>query len=627
MLIKSDDTEYYSNRIIKSITGLRYIYRIHEVITDKNNVNVTVPNTKAIIFDNRADYMEKRTMDRKKFDLELLFKEFEEDPDDPRALYYIAQTYGCMGDELNKAKYFELRIKHPVQGYFQEKIDACFELARTYNFKINCETLEPLTHLTESQWKHCEELYLQAYSLDKKRPDSLYFIGIHYYLSGNYQLAYKYLKRGFEVGYPVNSQYSLKPTLSFHFLPKFLTELCYYVDDFSTGKKASELFLTTPQFNTPGSENWNLMENWYSIYSQLLKLPELSKNPIKSNRPIFCIVTDGGWEPWTGKDILTKGLGGSETWVIETARALSAYFNVVVFCNCNESSYFESVGYNPVNLFHEFVSTYSVEYCIVSRFTEYIPVAIKGHVNNIGVIFHDLLRPELIIPKDPKIKWLFGLSEWHSKLIKNIFPYFNVFTSMYGIRENENSDKVKNSFIFSSFPNRGLLPLLKMWPKIIKRFPDATLNVYCYLDHPWTNKVAGDQIKSIKMLLKINTKGVTNHGWVSKSELSVAWSKAEYWLYPCTFEETFCLTAMEAAISKTFTITNGLAALEETGSGCLVVPGDPSTDEWQSKTLEVLFEVMESNKIKNLLIEKNYQFAKNMTWESQTKKLIEIIYG
>ena len=180
LMIQSDDTEYYSNRVIKSQTKLRYIHTIHEVITDQDNVNVTIPKDRSFIFDHRSDYMEQRTTDRKQFDLELLFQEFKDYPDDPRSLYYIAQTYGCIGDELNKANYFEKRINHPVQGYIQEKIDACFELARTYNFKISPITKEPYQKpLTDQEWDICENLYTQAYSMDPKRPDSLYFLGIH----------------------------------------------------------------------------------------------------------------------------------------------------------------------------------------------------------------------------------------------------------------------------------------------------------------------------------------------------------------------------------------------------------------------------------------------------------------
>ena len=58
--------------------------------------------------------------------------------------------------------------------------------------------------------------------IDESRPEPLYFIGIHYYLEHNYNKAYIYFKKAFEIGFPIHCQYSLKPTLSFHFLPKFV---------------------------------------------------------------------------------------------------------------------------------------------------------------------------------------------------------------------------------------------------------------------------------------------------------------------------------------------------------------------------------------------------------------------
>jgi hypothetical protein len=112
VLIKSNDSEYYSNRIIKSESGLRYIYTIHEVLSDVNNVNVSIPPDQCVVIDQRSDYMERRTNDRKMSDLELLFKEYNNDPKNPRTLYYIAQTYACMSNYKEKAKYFEKRINH-----------------------------------------------------------------------------------------------------------------------------------------------------------------------------------------------------------------------------------------------------------------------------------------------------------------------------------------------------------------------------------------------------------------------------------------------------------------------------------------------------------------------------------
>ena len=612
MLIQSGDSEYYSNRIIKSKTGLRYQYTIHEVIPKENNINVTIPVDRALILDQRSDYMENRTTVRKQFDLELLFKEYTADPSDPRSLYYIAQTYGCMGDEVNKAKYLELRANHPNEGYIQEKVDACFELARCYNFKLG------------KDWTLCEEWYQKAYELDPERPDSLYFMGIHWYLEKDYKKSYEYFKKGFEVGYPLHRQYSLKPTLSFHFLPKFLTEVSYYERDYATGEAAARYFL---QNNPQGSNNWNMMSSWLSIHSELNKMGPLAETPKEYPLKVVCILADGGWSDWNGRDIYTSGVGGSETWVIEMARNLkinNPELIVVVFCRCTEPDVVDGVGYNPIGMFHNFVANNIVDVCIISRYTQYVPVALRGHVKEVGVIFHDLIQDETVLPVDPKIKWLFCLTDWHTRYIKARFSSFNVQTLNYGVSSKfETGTKVKNSFIYSSFPNRGLVVLLEMWKKIYEKFPDSVLNLYCDVDGEWVNRVAPDEMQRVKQLLT-EVRGVANHGWVSKETLAKAWETAEYWLYPCKFEETFCLTALEAAASKTLAVTNNLAALEDTvGDRGVITHGNPLDESWQDQCLEKLFGYMNGTTSKDLLVEKNFSWSKTLTWSGQSRKLAE----
>ena len=105
-------------------------------------------------------------------------------------------------------------------GFIQESLDAAFEAARIANFKLN------------KPWDECEKLYNNAFKIDESRPESLYFIGIHYYLENNYNKAYIYFKKAFEIGFPIHCQYSLKPSLSFHFLPKFLCKICYNLNDY-----------------------------------------------------------------------------------------------------------------------------------------------------------------------------------------------------------------------------------------------------------------------------------------------------------------------------------------------------------------------------------------------------------
>ena len=72
LYVKSDDVEYCSNRIIKTDRNLKYKFKIHEIIQNENNNNVIIPIDEAFIFDSRFDYMEKRTMERKQLDIQLL---------------------------------------------------------------------------------------------------------------------------------------------------------------------------------------------------------------------------------------------------------------------------------------------------------------------------------------------------------------------------------------------------------------------------------------------------------------------------------------------------------------------------------------------------------------------------
>jgi hypothetical protein len=155
LFIESNDVCYSSNRIIKSDRNLRYIYKIHEVITPENNINVIIPKDEAYIFDYRSDYMETRTFDRKIYDIQMLFEDVKEYPNDSRPYYYLGQTYSLLGKHDIAAEYFLKRVNHPNEGFLQEKIDACFEAARLYNFQLN------------KPWEECETLYKRAYGMDE----------------------------------------------------------------------------------------------------------------------------------------------------------------------------------------------------------------------------------------------------------------------------------------------------------------------------------------------------------------------------------------------------------------------------------------------------------------------------
>jgi hypothetical protein len=620
LLIVSDDSEYYSNRITMSERNHRYIYTIHEVIQfEGNKENVVVPKSAAYIHDYRADYMEKRTMDRKQYDLKLLYDMVEEDPTNPRHYYYLAQTYNLLEDYENSAKWFYKRATTELTGHNQEVFDSWFELGRLYNFKMN------------KPWEECKKCYEESIRVEPTRPEGHYFIGVHYYLNGDKETAYGWFKKAFALGYPIHAQFSLKPTLSYHFLPKFLAELCYEFNNPELGIQACEIFLT---MNKPESDSFEVMLSWYNIFKKQVLIPKSNETILVPDKPWIVFVADGNWNSWTGRDILTKGIGGSETYIIEIARWVQASgkYNCVVFCNCSKEETFEGVKYLSLNSYPEFLVNNKIYTIIISRFSEYIPMSLRNNVENIYFVLHDTSPTGIIIPLNPKIKKILCLTNWHSELFLKTFPQFNLRTEAfsYGIDTTlfKPSKKVQNAFIYSSFPNRGLLPLLQMWPKIKAALPDATLNVYSDIHGEWVNKVAKQQMDEIKRLLKSGLNGVEINGWVSKKELAMAWSKADIWFYPCIFEETFCLTALEAAATKTLAISCPLAALQETiGDRGILIPGNPLKEDWQNTALTEIINIVNNVEIKNKLIEKNYEWAINTTWKKRgelfLKKYIE----
>lgn len=189
--------------------------------------------------------------------------------------------------------------------------------------------------------------------------------------------------------------------------------------------------------------------------------------------------------------------------------------------------------------------------------------------------------------------------------------------------------KRNHKLFWGSSYDRGLDILLSLWPKIIEKYPDATLDI-CY---GWDlfDKGFANNPERMAWKDKVNTlmqqKGITHHGRVGKEELSKIRKQCGIWAYPTPFTEINCITALDCQRDGVVPCTNDLAALAETvKSGLQVHLIDPDSAydyEVKKEWLDNLFRLMGSEKIWTIESKKGIEFAKEYTWEKISEKWID----
>ena len=611
LYITQPDIQYASNRIFKSKRNLKYKYAIHEVIQETNNVNIIIPKENAYIYDFQTEELNVRTINRKEQDLRMLQEEIDENPDDPRSYYYMAQTYSGLGQYEKAYEWFLKRIHHSNTGFEQEKHEACLEAGRIAQFTLKMRPDEFLKH------------YELAHVVDPERPDALYFLGA-YYIESDARRAFNYLWKGFKLGFPSHRQYCLKPSITYTHIPSLLTSCCYNLEEYQAGHDASAFYLENNKLENDQSHS--VVLSWNKIFALLVHSFKIKgivgqiEYPL-SDKPTCCFIAPCRLYNWTGSDILHKSMGGSESMIVELATNLQARgcFNVIVFCNCDKIEIYENVRYIPLpQLFYTLHSQF-IHTCIISRYSEYLPVVIKSDVENVFLMAHDTAFSGNVITINQKLKGVICLSQWHADHMLQQFPALSQLIRIvgHGIDASKlvTSYKIPYKFIYSSLANRGLRELLLFWPKILQWQPSATLHIYSSIDSQFMLDLFGNLMSEIRQLLEI-TPNVVHHGTVDKKTLYEAWKTADVWLYPTSFNETFCVTALEAAASKTLAIATNLAGLKETVSnrGVLFDMLD-----------ENIIKLMKDEQLKKELIDSNHEWAINNTWDKQTAKLEEML--
>ncbi len=163
----------YIPRLFKAHKEIRFCGAVHEYI---NKITyLKVPDEAYIYWNPSRNGIEKSTQ-RWHRDCDLLLKEHEKDPSDPRTVFYLAQSYACLKNHEQAQYWYEKRCA--MNGFYEENYIAHVRVAQAYKDLGN--------------WPQALFYYIKAYSMNPKRVEPLVAIARYYLKQNNFIVSYMF---------------------------------------------------------------------------------------------------------------------------------------------------------------------------------------------------------------------------------------------------------------------------------------------------------------------------------------------------------------------------------------------------------------------------------------------------
>lgn len=367
------------------------------------------------------------------------------------------------------------------------------------------------------------------------------------------------------------------------------------------------------------------------------------------------------FDRWAPQDIMTRGLGGSETAAVRLAEQLSALgYVVTVYGDCEEGL-FRDVLFRDWRTFDPMDRR---EALIASRVPHVFDRPVNARVKMLWV--HDVdVGHALTAERAVEIDHVLVLSEWHEEHMRERYgPLVSGLTFVaQGGRRSARLARIRNGIhlpyfrdaaaeafaesmyypsragrqprvLYTSSPDRGLAIILELWPHIREQVPEATLE---YVYAPVYAKVAeADDILAAdreKIRRLSNQPGVTALEPLPQHKLAKLMLESRVWVAPSwhtptdePFYETSCIGAMEAQAAGLCVVASGWGALLETVRiGELVRP--PLDDGWRGIFAEAIVNGLTNPERQRVAEREGPKAVADLGWDGvarQVEGLIEV---
>ena len=301
-----------------------------------------------------------------------------------------------------------------------------------------------------------------------------------------------------------------------------------------------------------------------------LKSKKFSKNECMLSKNIL-IYTGFAEIHWNDSFMLNNALGGSEKAVVYISRCFPKDYRIIISGDVQYET-IENITYIPLNNLSQIIENTQFHTIIVSRYISFYEMFKECSFYQSYIWAHDTalisygssLNDSQIINKwNASINGCICLTEWHKNLFIEKYPILrdkiNVINNGIDInsfKKFNKPNKIKNKFIYTSRPERGLETLLNLWYQILEQIPDATLSISNY-------GTFSAELINLKNIID-KTDSITYLGNLKVDNLYEEMCSSEYWLYPTHFTETSCITALEMLMSEVICLYYPIAGLPYT---------------------------------------------------------------
>ena len=317
---------------------------------------------------------------------------------------------------------------------------------------------------------------------------------------------------------------------------------------------------------------------------------------------------------------LNVGVGGAETVLIQTAKALAKRgHEVSVYINCNFPDIYDDVRYYK---YFDYVPQF--EDVLVGFENFPAKHTAKKVVNFVNRFYTEDVQ------RFPDVDKIIVVSQWHkdyfaSLLHESLISKMSVVNP--GVDESFfDSTIIKQPFniTYSGHPGKGAMPsLIPIMERLKPKLPQAQIHVYGGGGlWGWDN----DQYRPIyNKLIKMR---VSYHGQIGKDEMKIRLNQAEIFLYPVGshHKETVPLAILEAMAAGCVIIASDNGNIRNlVGDKGFVIAGDINHYTWSMEVVDKIVKLYNNPELIKELRDKSKEFARLYTWDRTAEEFEKII--